>query len=208
MIADGEYVPDLKNISDGQLFALIAAKDDLAHAAYRVLYDRYAQLIWSLCCDAGSKLVRRNKEQFVEELFSQTMIKIYVHPTYDPIRGKVSTWISGIARNTAFDLLKECNDHTQTTDEPIPEFSSEEDESTTSSPLHLLLTQALEMLSDREKDILLTYLMYEDGTKYLPGTVLQELCTRHGITADNARQIKSRAMKKLRQQIQLLEMDK
>ena len=49
MIADGEYVPDLKNISDGQLFALIAAKDDLAHAAYRVLYDRYAQLIWSLC---------------------------------------------------------------------------------------------------------------------------------------------------------------
>ena len=90
----------------------------------------------------------------------------------------------------------------------ILEFSSEEDESTTSSPLHLLLTQALEMLSDREKDILLTYLMYEDGTKYLPGTVLQELCTRHGITADNARQIKSRAMKKLRQQIQLLEMDK
>ena len=154
MIADGEYVPDLKNISDGQLFALIAAKDDLAHAAYRVLYDRYAQLIWSLCCDAGSKLVRWNKEQFVEELFSQTMIKIYVHPTYDPIRGKVSTWISGIARNTAFDLLKEWNDHTQTTVEPIPEFSSEEDESTTSSPLHLLLTQALEMLSDREKDIL------------------------------------------------------
>ena len=167
MIADGEYVPDLKNISDGQLFALIAAKDDLAHAAYRVLYDRYAQLIWSLCCDAGSKLVRWNKEQFVEELFSQTMIKIYVHPTYDPIRGKVSTWISGIARNTAFDLLKEWNDHTQTTVEPIPEFSSEEDESTTSSPLHLLLTQALEMLSDREKDILLTYLMYEDGTKVL-----------------------------------------
>ena len=125
MIADGEYVPDLKNISDGQLFALIAAKDDLAHAAYRVLYDRYAQLIWSLCCDAGSKLVRWNKEQFVEELFSQTMIKIYVHPTYDPIRGKVSTWISGIARNTAFDLLKEWNDHTQTTVEPIPEFSSE-----------------------------------------------------------------------------------
>ena len=39
MIADGEYVPDLKNISDGQLFALIAAKDDLAHAAYRVLYE-------------------------------------------------------------------------------------------------------------------------------------------------------------------------
>ena len=64
------------------------------------------------------------------------------------------------------------------------------------------------MLSDREKDILLTYLMYEDGTKYLPGTVLQELCRRHGRTADNARQIKSRAMKKLRQQIQLLEMDK
>ncbi len=128
----------------------------------------------------------------------------------DTIRMKYSSLlqISGIARNTAFDLLKEWNDHTQTTVEPIPEFSSEEDESTTSSPLHLLLTQALEMLSDREKDILLTYLMYEDGTKYLPGTVLQELCTRHGITADNARQIKSRAMKKLRQQIQLLEMDK
>lgn len=120
--------------------------------AYRVLYDRYAQINpGPYAANAGSKLVRRNKEQFVEELFSQTMIKIYVHPTYDPIRGKVSTWISGIARNTAFDLLKEWNDHTQTTVEPIPEFSSEEDESTTSSPLHLLLTQALEMLSDREK---------------------------------------------------------
>ncbi len=153
-------------------------------------------------------MVRWNKEQFVEELFSQTMIKIFVHPTYDPIKGKVSTWISGIAKNTALDLLKEWNAHTQITVEPIPEFSSEEDESTTPSPLHLLLTQALEMLSDREKDILLTYLMYEDGNKYLPGTVLQELCSRHGITADNARQIKSRAMKKLRQQIQQLEMDK
>ena len=153
-------------------------------------------------------MVRWNKEQFVEELFSQTMIKIFVHPTYDPIKGKVSTWISGIAKNTALDLLKEWNAHTQITVEPIPEFSSEEDESTTPSPLHLLLTQALEMLSDREKDILLTYLMYEDGNKYLPGTVLQELCSRHGITADNARQIKSRAMKKLRQQIQQLEMAK
>ena len=153
-------------------------------------------------------MVRWNKEQFVEELFSQTMIKIFVHPTYDPIKGKVSTWISGIAKNTALDLLKEWNAHTQITVEPIPEFSSEEDESTTPSPLHLLLTQALEMLSDREKDILLTYLMYEDGNKYLPGTVLQELCSRHGITADNTRQRKSRSMKTIHQQMQQLRMAK
>ena len=53
-----------------------------------------------------------------------------------------------------------------------------------------------------EKDILLTYMMYQDGNKHPPDEILNELRGKYTKTSDNIRQIKRRAMVKLHSYIQ------
>lgn len=57
-------------------------------------------------------------------------------------------------------------------------------------------------MSEREKDIIFTYMMYQDGNKHLPDEILNELRLRYNTTSENIRQIKKRAMTKLGAYIQ------
>ena len=77
----------------------------------------------------------------------------------------------------------------------IDKTTAEEEDS--HSPLMSKLLEALKSLSDRDRDILLTYYRYEDGNKQLPRTVLKELCNKYGIEHCTLRQIKLRSFKKV-----------
>ena len=104
MTEDSAIEPNLKDFSDEHLFKLIASKSEyleLAQNAYEEIYRRYAKLIWNLCNSACESFVVVDLPAFIEEVFSQTMIAIYEHPTYKPGKGKVATWISKIAQNKA-----------------------------------------------------------------------------------------------------------
>ena len=70
-----------------------------------------------------------------------------------------------------------------------------------SSRPHLApIRQALSQLSDREQDVLRVTALYytAEGSERLPNAVSAELGRRWGISNDNVRAIRSRALKKLR----------
>jgi DNA-directed RNA polymerase sigma subunit (sigma70/sigma32) len=61
----------------------------------------------------------------------------------------------------------------------------------------LLAEKALQSLNERDRNILVTYLMYEDGNKKLPSSEIQKLADMWGVLPDNMRQIKKRSLAKL-----------
>ncbi len=195
--------------SDVDLFVMMSFREENeieAHEAYRIFYDRYKNFLWNICTK-----VSQNKEFCSEELakdvFINTMIAIYKSShTYDENKSKVTTWISCIARNEMYDLLyilKEKNIGGKIfvpLDENIP-LSNIEVNNEILTPQKEALNKALETLSEKERDTLLTYMMYQDGNRHLPDEVMQSLCDRYGSTSINLRQIKKRALDKVKNYI-------
>ena len=213
MTEDDTIEPDLIDFTDAHLFELIASKNDnleMAQKAYEVIYDRYATLTWNLCNSACRSFIVVDLPAFIDEVFSQTMIAIYEYPTYKPCKGKVTTWISRIAQNKAKDLIKDWPRPCDMLDDSrsfsyLVECDDLEDQI---SPKQQQLNQALAKISEKEKDIIFAYMMYQDGNKHLPDEILNELRLRYNTTSENIRQIKKRAMFKLGTYIQQLQSSK
>lgn len=205
MTEDSAIEPNFKDFSDEHLFKVIASKSEnleLAQNAYEEIYRRYAKLIWNLCHSACESFAVVDLHAFIEEVFSQTMIAIYESPTYNSTKGKVSTWISRIAQNKAKDLSKIWTTPIGAEFDIGYDSIEYEEEPEYISLERKLLNKAMEQLSEMEKDILLTYMMYQDGNKHLPDEILNELRGKYTKTSDNIRQIKRRAMVKLHSYIQ------
>ncbi len=193
-------------LSDDELFFLIAQKEqnlEKAKWAFDMLYDRYAQLVLALCYKVCSFSGIANADTIAEEIFSQTIIAIYEHPTYNSSKGKISTWISRIAKSKAYDLLNPRNPKEIYLEEMgSMEPCVDEDEKVPILPKERILEEALNTLSEVERNVLITYMSYQDGRRHLPDHVLQELCDYHNKTTVNVRQIKKRALDKVEKYIQ------
>jgi len=62
------------------------------------------------------------------------------------------------------------------------------------------------MLTDKEKDILLTYMQYESNdNKQLPRNILEQLKAKYDTTSVNIRQIKYRSLKKIKDFIEKMD---
>jgi RNA polymerase sigma factor (sigma-70 family) len=59
-----------------------------------------------------------------------------------------------------------------------------------------VILKALEILTEREKDVLLTYSKFVGGN--VPTHILENICKQYGITKDYIRQIKGRSFKKVK----------
>lgn len=88
----------VSNVNDDQLMKRIAQSDS---SALGMLYDRYGRLVFSLVViilgDAGTA------EEVTQDVFVQIWNKAGL---YNPQMGKVSTWLTRIARNRAIDMLR------------------------------------------------------------------------------------------------------
>ena len=81
--------------------SLVAALQNNDNNGYEQLYDRYAMLMFGV--------IRRvvGVGEDAENLLQDSFIKIWRNiETYDASKGKFSTWILNIARNTAIDFYR------------------------------------------------------------------------------------------------------
>lgn len=84
--------------ADDEVIAAVAAGDE---AAFGALYDRFARPLYAL----GLRWLRDVED--AEELVNDTLVRAWQHARrYDPVRGRVSSWLFGIARNLASDRLR------------------------------------------------------------------------------------------------------
>jgi len=84
-------------LSDQQLVTRVASEDE---EAFRTLFERFSDRVFRYAFT-----LLRNKH-LAEEVAQETMIAVWKSASRFAARSKVSTWIFGIARNKAFDLVR------------------------------------------------------------------------------------------------------
>lgn len=167
--------------------------------AYGKIYHKYYEDLYTLCrkvCgDDGS----------ADLVFGKTWKKIWNKPEYNYQEYKTTfmVWASVIAKRTWLDLKSKMVLRTEF--EIFPEIAVEaqeyeiSEESELTNINEVLLEEALHQLTDKEYDILMTYIEFDtDQKKHVPDSIIKELTTKYQTTPANLRKIKSRSLKKVK----------
>lgn len=195
--------------SDEDLLVVISFREKNeveAKEAFKIFYDRYKRFLLSLCYKVCQN-IEPNGAELAKDVFVNTMMAVYESSnTYNASKSKVATWLSCIAKHEMLDLLNILNEKRIGEKQFIPlnedlAISDTEDNIEIETPQKKALDEALQTLSDKERDILLTYMMYQEGNKHLPDEVIQVLCDRYETSSINLRKIKQRALEKVRSHI-------
>ena len=98
-------VPSSVEVTDEELFQRIRNRDESALVA---LYERYAGLVMALALRvAGDR-------ELSEEIVQDTFLRCWNGAdSYHPDRGRVLTWLMGVARNRAIDALRSKQHHSR-----------------------------------------------------------------------------------------------
>lgn len=164
-----------------------------AKQAFNIFYKRHKQFLWNLCC----RVCRAN--ELAKDVVQDTWLSIYKScHTYNAGKSNVKTWMSIIAKNKWLDIMKGETEWIPLNEDIYSNLEEDDEKINISSPEKTVLDEALGKLSEREKDILLTYMQYSEGNKHLPDEEISELCQRYSITSENLRQIKTRSLNKVK----------
>lgn len=88
----------MSEFSDKELYGRVLNKDALA---LELLYDRYEKLLYSFAYRMAGN------QQLAEEVVQDVFVKLWKpHAPYSEEKGKFSSWIITLTRNTALDLLR------------------------------------------------------------------------------------------------------
>lgn len=191
--------------SDEDLFIMMSQRNEKekeAQEACRIFYAKYEKFLWNLCLR-----VCNNNEELAKDVFMNTMTAVYLKAhSYNAAKSKVTTWISNIAKHEMLDMLDILNEK-RIGEKSFVELDGNiaipdvKDNINIETPNEKALNEALQVLSQKERDILLTYMMYYDGNKHLPNEDIKFLCERYETTSVNLRKIKQRALEKVKNHI-------
>ncbi|MDB5274451.1 MAG: polymerase, sigma-24 subunit, subfamily [Chitinophagaceae bacterium] len=210
-------VEDMRKESTLSLMDFMAKKpqeSEIAQLAFRVFYERLAAKLKTACLSVCNH--NRIYDGLDEIVFNNTMIKAFNHAGQffteskdeDEVILNLRKWLFGIAKNEMLTELKKIklNQLILVNDIGIYESEQKDDESVIGECAEMsILNQALEILDEKEKGILLMCYQYmEEGSK-MPSDIVDRICKVFGVTDANRRQIKTRALKKVKAQILYLQ---
>ena len=193
--------------SDEELMRTISNRDViLSRKAFNIIYDRYKNFLWTLCSTVCNQMYPSDTE-LAKDIFNNTSIAIYKNAhSYDASKGKLSTWMSRIARNELIDYLHLYSNNCDALKVPLEEAAKavySDNLKSKPSVYEKAIDRALKSLKPREREILLTYMMYKDGNKHLPDDVINSLCEKYQTTPANLRKIKQRALADVERHIRI-----
>ena len=205
---------DFTKESDADLLTLISWREDdgdAARAAWREFYDRYFKLLAYICMKRFAKQIG---EQGVNDLVNDTFLRVFdggadTFKTDESDSGKlrhhIGAWLAMIALNIFRARLRGEKRlpmvQVEEFEFPVEESPPLSDERTEQCDR---LKEVLENLKPRERDILLArYSNYHrsKGKQQFESHVLERLAKDWKITKDNVRQIYSRTMRKVEEQL-------
>ena len=199
---------DITEYSDDDLMQIIHRErdkdDDLAQRAFTVIYQKYAQALFTIC----SKVCGARIE--TDLIYEKVWKRVYDYPKYSSSKNncKFITWLNRIAVNAWKDIQQKIFLCDYLPPEKLPEMEApdEPEEERLPSIEEITLRKSLTMLTDKERDILLTYMQYESNdNKQLPRNILEQLKTKYNTTSANIRQIKFRSLKKVKDFIEKMD---
>ncbi|MGQ3012287.1 MAG: RNA polymerase sigma factor [Flavobacteriales bacterium] len=173
--------------------------------AFTQIYKGYSKFLTSVVSHALKSIGLYN-EHVLNAVINNTFYKFYEKPfgfsfpkeAVDD--GPFKAWLSTVARNELKVLLKEYYAKTISLEsakvDPPIESQDVEDEIFESVNAKMM-NDALNTLSERDRDILRTLYLYQEEGKNTPTEVLNLLCDMHKTTKANIRQIKKRSEEKI-----------
>jgi RNA polymerase sigma factor (sigma-70 family) len=211
---------DLDHASDAELFAFVARGEGPARQAQQALYQRHVRYLFGVLQKQRTRLLRLaglSVEDLVHDTFARAFDRASTfreEPDLDPERARRRTraWLGRVAQNLtadAFRRFREVSASPYLERAVAPDPAPDADEAPPSSRPELEpVRQAFAALSDREQDVLRVTALYHkaEGRDRLPNDVSAELARRWGISNDNVRAIRSRAMKKLQRALEAPEL--
>ena len=194
-----------RQLSDLELMRVVReSKDadiDRAKNAFAILFERYYEELLRICISVCGK----GPES--EIVYERTWEKVFKHPSFGKNKESYAfiTWLSRIARNTWYDIRKQVILGSDLPPEDMGIDISDETVTESGPPTfeEKLIKEALAELTDKDRDILLTYLDNDIGDgKHLPTSIIKELTTKYGVTSAALRQIKKRSIDKVKSYIE------
>lgn len=201
----------LTNEALADLFLAMAMKEEdrqNAEKAFTEFYNRYKSFLFTVIKKA-CKSWEMYGDELIETVFENTFLTVFDKAEtflklddipFERQEKRMKAWLSQIAKNEMLQLLRQYRidkDKVVFTDDlSFVEQMEDETEEIISDDI-LLAEKALQTLNERDRNILVTYLMYEDGNKKLPSSEIQKLADIWGVLPDNMRQIKKRSLAKL-----------
>lgn len=130
-----------------------------------------------------------------EDIVSDVFLKVYQKlEFYDKSRASLSTWIYSITKNTVIDYYKKKKTQSMSFDE-VAEIEEIPDDTSVSDELLENLADALEKLSERERDLIILH--------YYQGYTLKRISEMMGMSYINAKVIHSKALSLLQRLLKL-----
>lgn len=195
---------------------MIVKKD--SEAAKSEFFYRYNSFLLKVCRKACSNF--DSGVELANDIFQNAMLKgiqniesVYKNTSKETtdLDKQLKRWLSTIAHNEFIDFLRN-NEDEKFLNDPFRDKSDEtkiefdlgqdlKDPVENSQFGHLDPEKILSVLSDRDRHVLMVYYNYydpDDSNRHLPDKEIKRLCDMYDVTSDNLRQIKYRALKKLR----------
>jgi RNA polymerase sigma factor (sigma-70 family) len=206
----------LTNEALAELFLSMAMKEENlqeAEKAFAKFYNLYKNYLYTV-----AKKVCKNwtmyGDDLIQDVHQNTFLTVYENAEnfiqiedvpFERQERHLKAWLGTIAKNEMLQLLREQKENKEKTTylPDLSYFDDKEIESTLPISENVLLVEkALNSLTERDRDILITYLMFEDGNKKLPSEEIQRLADIWDVHPDNMRQIKKRSIEKVKKYIE------
>jgi RNA polymerase sigma factor (sigma-70 family) len=209
---DSEFEP--QNETDEDLVVFMSWKSDnpgAAQAAFAEFHTRHVRYLYAVCLEAyADDIGHGGVEDLVQETFWRAFEKA---DTFTPMSGeedaarrRIRAWLGRIAYRlvlTAARRQKRCVRLVTSEEERVdrcPDRTVPRGELTLDE--ELVRRGMNELLNERERQVLESFASYYDVEckhQYPPDGLVAELCERLGTTEENVRQIRSRALKALKE---------
>lgn len=205
---------DLRQESDEDLLVFMTMRSDdlaVANAAFAEFYERHVHYLFRRCRGATNKIL---DESGAWDIVQETFIRVYERAATfdgegitdpDRLQRRVRAWLGRIAVNIFRDRLRgQLGVREISLDDQ--EIAKEPESQSPSSPSanRKLLDEAIDSLSEKEQRVLrTTFQYYQPGKQHqrLPNDVAEDLAKELETTSDNVRQLRHRALQKIKEYI-------
>lgn len=198
--------------SDAELLAVVAGRSGAdGRAAQAELYRRHVRYLFGVLHKQRDKLLRLaglSAEDVVHDTFQRAFERASTfqadpHLDAERARRRTRAWLGRIAQNLIADAFRRFREVSASSYLDQLSAPAADDAPPSSRPDLRAIHAAMAELSEREQDILRVSALYfkAEGRDRLPNAVSAELSERWGISNDNLRAIRKRALGKLRRAI-------
>jgi RNA polymerase sigma factor (sigma-70 family) len=215
---DADRRMNLRELSDAELLQRVAEDDSdvEVRAAQAAFYERHVRYLYGVLFKRCASILT-GRGYGVEDLVQDTFQRAFAGAHTFKIEGpeelerttaRTRAWLGRIAQHILADQL--AGDRSIAASDSLDSVAYEPPAASTPNPAVERMRAALEGLSEREQDVLRVTALYQkpgEAHQRLPNAVCSELARRWGMSSENVRAVRSRALKKLKAELESVSLE-